>query len=87
MCRTPPDRSFFRRPVPEVAPDLLGRTLLRRTPAGTISPRLTGTEAYAKDRDPGPHAHRGRTDRNAPRSGPAGHIWGHFTYQVSRRSA
>ncbi|MFW6718996.1 DNA-3-methyladenine glycosylase [Streptomyces sp. MAR4 CNY-716] len=80
MPRTPLDRSFFRRPVLEVAPDLLGRTLLRRTAAGTISLRLTEVEAYAGEQDPGSHAYRGRTDRNAVMFGPAGHIYVYFTY-------
>lgn len=80
MPRTPLDRSFFRRPVLAVAPDLLGRTLLRRTAAGTISLRLTEVEAYAGEQDPGSHAYRGRTDRNAVMFGPAGHIYVYFTY-------
>lgn len=80
MPRTPLDRSFFRRPVLEVAPDLLGRTLLRRTAAGTVSLRLTEVEAYAGEQDPGSHAYRGRTDRNAVMFGPAGHIYVYFTY-------
>ncbi|WBB60160.1 DNA-3-methyladenine glycosylase [Streptomyces sp. WMMC500] len=80
MPLTPLDRSFFRRPVLEVAPDLLGRTLLRRTVAGTISLRLTEVEAYAGEQDPGSHAYRGRTDRNAVMFGPAGHIYVYFTY-------
>ncbi|GAA2665997.1 DNA-3-methyladenine glycosylase [Streptomyces aculeolatus] len=63
-----------------MAPDLLGRTLLRRTAAGTISLRLTEVEAYAGEQDPGSHAYRGRTDRNAVMFGPAGHIYVYFTY-------
>ncbi|NUK97295.1 DNA-3-methyladenine glycosylase, partial [Streptomyces lunaelactis] len=44
--RTPLPRQFFDRPVLEVAPDLLGRILLRTTPDGPIGLRLTEVEAY-----------------------------------------
>lgn len=80
MPRTPLEREFFRRPVLEVAPDLLGRTLLRRTPDGPIEVRLTEVEAYAGEQDPGSHAYRGRTARNEVMFGRAGHIYVYFTY-------
>jgi DNA-3-methyladenine glycosylase len=77
---TPLDRAFFDRPVLEVAPDLLGRTLVRRTDQGPIALRLTEVEAYAGPADPGSHAYRGRTDRNAVMFGPPGHAYVYFTY-------
>ncbi|MYY07494.1 DNA-3-methyladenine glycosylase [Streptomyces sp. SID4919] len=78
--RTPLPRGFFDRPVLEVAPDLLGRTLVRTTPAGPIEVRLTEVEAYAGEADPGSHAFRGRTRRNAVMFGPPGHAYVYFTY-------
>lgn len=77
---TPLKRDFFDRPVLEVAPDLLGRVLLRRTEDGPIALRLTEVEAYAGPADPGSHAYRGRTDRNAVMFGPPGHAYVYFTY-------
>lgn len=79
--------AFFDRPVLEAAPDLLGRALLRLTPEGTISVRLTEVEACAGEVDPGSHAYRGRTRRNATLCGPPGHAYVYFTYGMSRRSA
>ncbi|MFC8276942.1 DNA-3-methyladenine glycosylase [Streptomyces sp. NPDC057271] len=78
--RTPLPRDFFDRPVLEVAPDLLGRTLVRRSGEGTIELRLTEVEAYAGAIDPGSHAFRGRTARNAVMFGPPGHAYVYFTY-------
>jgi DNA-3-methyladenine glycosylase len=78
--RTPLPRDFFDRPVLEVAPDLLGRTLVRDAADGTIELRLTEVEAYAGEIDPGSHAFRGPTARNAVMFGPPGHAYVYFTY-------
>lgn len=78
--RTPLTRDFFDRSVLEVAPDLLGRTLVRRSDEGTIEVRLTEVEAYAGEVDPGSHAFHGRTARNSVMFGPPGHTYVYFTY-------
>ncbi|MEU5422575.1 DNA-3-methyladenine glycosylase [Streptomyces sp. NPDC020667] len=78
--RMPIARHFFDRPVLEVAPDLLGRTLVRTSPAGPIELRITEVEAYAGQADPGSHAYRGRTERNAAMFGPPGHAYVYFIY-------
>lgn len=60
----------------EVAPRLLGAVLHGRD----ASVRLTEVEAYLGEHDPGSHAYRGRTRRNATMFGPAGHLYVYFTY-------
>jgi DNA-3-methyladenine glycosylase len=78
--RTPLTPEFFDRPVLEVAPDLLGRTLVRNTLDGPIELRLTEVEAYDGPNDPGSHAYRGRTARNGVMFGPPGRVYVYFTY-------
>ncbi|MGJ5829129.1 DNA-3-methyladenine glycosylase [Streptomyces ossamyceticus] len=78
--RTPLAREFFDRPVLDVAPDLLGRILVRTTPDGPIALRITEVEAYDGQNDPGSHAFRGRTARNGVMFGPPGHVYVYFTY-------
>lgn len=80
LDRTPLSRSFFDRPVQEVAPELLGRLLVRTTDSGPVELRLTEVEAYAGSTDPGSHAYRGRTARNDVMFGPPGHVYVYFTY-------
>ena len=72
--------SFFDRPVLEVAPDLLGAVVTHRSAAGQVSVRLTEVEAYDGETDPGSHAFRGCTPRNAVMFGPPGRVYVYFTY-------
>ncbi len=73
-------RSFFARPSTVVAPELLGRVLIRVLPDGTrLAARLVEVEAYAPD-DPASHTYRGRTARNGVMFGAAGHLYVYFTY-------
>lgn len=73
----PLDRDFFARPAPTVAADLIGKLLLRHDDGIVV--RIVETEAYRED-DPACHAHRGRTERNAPLFGPPGHAYVYFSY-------
>jgi DNA-3-methyladenine glycosylase len=74
MRRVP--RSFYRRDPRVVAPELLNKLLVR----GPLVARIVEVEAYCGGEDPGSHAFRGQTRRNATMFGPAGHLYVYFTY-------
>ncbi|WP_198410459.1 DNA-3-methyladenine glycosylase [Mycetocola zhujimingii] len=75
------DRAFFERPSVDVAPHLLGAVLRHTTDAGTVGVRITEVEAYiGQGVDPGSHAFRGKTARNASMFGEPGHLYCYFTY-------
>jgi DNA-3-methyladenine glycosylase len=70
-------RSFFARSVHEVAPDLVGVTLL----VGGVGGRIVEVEAYDQE-DPASHGYRGRTARNEAMFGPPGHAYVYRSYGV-----
>src|SRR3954462_5677462 len=70
-------RSFFARSVHEVAPDLIGTTLL----VDGVGGRMVEVEAF-DERARGSDGHRGRTQRNAAMFGPPGHAYVYRSYGI-----
>jgi DNA-3-methyladenine glycosylase len=59
----------------EVAPRLLGTVIASNGPEGMVSVAITEVEAYEGAADPGSHAYRGRTERNATMFAAPGHLY------------
>jgi DNA-3-methyladenine glycosylase len=71
------DAAFFARPVAEVAPDLVGCTLLVDGVGGLV----VETERYQQD-DPASHSFGGPRGRNAVMFGPPGRVYVYRSYGI-----
>jgi DNA-3-methyladenine glycosylase len=72
----PLGKNFFNQPTVELAKALLGKILV----FGDLRGIIVETEAYLYRGDPGCHASRGQTSRNAPMFGHAGHAYVYLIY-------
>lgn len=75
-------RSFYARPVLEVARELVGSVLVRQLEDGSVlAGRLVEVEAYLGDgSDPSAHSHAGPTKRNRSMFGPPGRLYAYRIY-------
>ncbi|MEM6839617.1 MAG: DNA-3-methyladenine glycosylase [Cyanobacteria bacterium P01_C01_bin.120] len=82
MPRPALSAEWLRRPAPEVAPDLIGCTLVRQFADGSVYRGLiVEAEAYGPD-DPACHGYRGRTARNDVMFGPSGGCYVYLIYGI-----
>ena len=77
---SPEAASILSRDSLDAAPALLGAVISVAGSQGRVAIRLTEVEAYRGEEDPGSHAFRGRTARNASMFEAGGCIYVYFTY-------
>ncbi len=75
-------RNFYERNPVEVAHELIGKHLVRRTSEGLCSGVIVETEAYLATDDPASHSYRGRTRKNGTMFGRAGLL---YVYPIHAR--
>jgi DNA-3-methyladenine glycosylase len=73
-------RDFFDRDPRQVAPDLLGKVLLRREGDSFLAGKIVETEAYLGADDAAAHSAAGKTPRNAVLFGPPGYAYVYLIY-------
>ena len=73
---------FFERSALKVAPELLGKFLVKRGRGKEIAMMITEVEAYLGLEDKASHASKGKTKRNEIMFGPGGHWYLYLIYGV-----
>lgn len=72
--------SFFDRPAIELAPDLIGKIIVRCVRRKEFRARIVETEAYVGPHDLACHASKGRTKRTEVMFGPPGRAYVYLIY-------
>lgn len=76
-------RDFFLRDALEVAPELIGKTIVRTLDDGTeIRLTITETEVYRGEEDTACHAHKGRTKRTEMLYRQGGTVYVYLCYGI-----
>ena len=75
-------RDFYDRDPVDVARELIGKHLIRRTPRGLCGGAIVETEAYLAADDPASHSFRGLSRKNATMFGRAGLL---YVYPIHAR--
>ncbi|MBS45771.1 MAG: 3-methyladenine DNA glycosylase [Nocardioides sp.] len=78
MSSSPDPFAFLAGPPEQLAPELLGAVLRH----GPVAVRLTEVEAYGGSHDPGSHAYRGPTRRNASMYADAGTLYCYLSHGI-----
>ncbi len=74
------NRTFYKRDVLTVAPELLGKILVKADGSEIIAGRIVEVEAYDGRFDEAAHTFRGKTKRNEIMFEPGGYFYVYFTY-------
>ena len=74
--------AFYHQECLEVAQDLVGKILVRKTTDGELRMRISETEAYCGESDTACHAHKGRTARTEVLYADAGTIYVYLCYGI-----
>ena len=74
------EHSFFARPAHELAPDLIGKILVRTLRGTPVRARIVETEAYVGTHDLASHASKGLTERTKIMYGLAGRAYVYLIY-------
>ncbi len=83
MMRCDPlPQEFYNRSVEQVARELPGKLLIRRSASGTCIGRIVETEAYLAAGDTASHSYRGHTKKNSAMFGPPGFA---YVYSIHAR--
>nr|MDO8081199.1 DNA-3-methyladenine glycosylase [Candidatus Freyarchaeota archaeon] len=74
------DRSFFSKDPSQVAQELLGKILVKKSSKGILKGKVVETEAYYSMNDPASHFQIRPSTRDFFREKPSGTIYVYFTY-------
>ncbi len=75
-------KSFFARDALLVAPELVGKLLVRNVDGEIIKHRISEVEVYRGEEDTACHAHKGRTNRTEIMYGEAGRFYIYLCYGI-----